>query len=644
MEKAIQFINDYWPLITAVLGLAEIILRMIPTTKNWSVVDKIYKVLYLIVPNKRKPPVDADGNYEDDFVRNVQGKTVNKIEVPIFRHIIKAVSIIVLASFCQCASGQIWQNFKGVRLVNVVGDTTDVLQVNGSIFYCEDCSPPRFYVYEDNQWKLITGGGSGGGNLSGTLTAPFIPYATGTNTLGNSPTKFSNNTLWSKFNIGSDSVYFDIGAHGASENRGVDIGIYYNGTSELSAQTQIGEQNIDMVVNDINDDQSSSISIIPGSVSLFNYSPVIGVGSSSLYLQGGQMTVSFEYPNSSGISGNEDYSANYGDLSFIQKGWTEDTFMDKTTGVNTYILPGTNVTFDGTGTPADPYIVNATGGGGGGITNGALVREFPVTIDGSGNLDNGGLFRGALLGDIVLGNKATNTEFFKRITATGTQSAVSLLLSGKGAAGSVVTYGNTFEVRDSVASGKLITISASNNLMAFDGDADAEIEHASNSGTTPEFRITGSDASGGVDTDGGPVTIRAGNSTSTGTSGSLTLQSGDDSGSGLVGNVTIKTGDPNGGSAGELLMTAGDGTYLPRVYLYNNLVEITASTSGTQEATIYLDSTGDGRISLETDANGTINIGNALGNNFIIFNIPTSCSGAPTGALWNNSGVLSICP
>ncbi len=47
-----KFITEHWELILACWGTLELILRAIPTTKNWSILDKIHLILELFSPNK----------------------------------------------------------------------------------------------------------------------------------------------------------------------------------------------------------------------------------------------------------------------------------------------------------------------------------------------------------------------------------------------------------------------------------------------------------------------------------------------------------------------------------------------------------------------------------------------------------------
>jgi hypothetical protein len=75
---------------------------------------------------------------------------------------------LAFAFVVQTCHAQIWQNFKGVRLVNQL-DSTQVLSVDGSIYYNEQSN--KFRAMQDGQWHdLISGGGSGGAfwPLSGT--------------------------------------------------------------------------------------------------------------------------------------------------------------------------------------------------------------------------------------------------------------------------------------------------------------------------------------------------------------------------------------------------------------------------------------------------------------------------------------------
>lgn len=65
-----EWLNENMELILYVLGAWEVILRIFPTTKNWSVVDAIVKVLGIILPNLsndgKKFTVDKVDRYAKD--------------------------------------------------------------------------------------------------------------------------------------------------------------------------------------------------------------------------------------------------------------------------------------------------------------------------------------------------------------------------------------------------------------------------------------------------------------------------------------------------------------------------------------------------------------------------------------------------
>ena len=47
-----DFIIEHWPSISAILG--AILLRLIPTEKNYDIISKILKLLDLVIPNLKK--------------------------------------------------------------------------------------------------------------------------------------------------------------------------------------------------------------------------------------------------------------------------------------------------------------------------------------------------------------------------------------------------------------------------------------------------------------------------------------------------------------------------------------------------------------------------------------------------------------
>lgn len=129
------------------------------------------------MPNNRIP----DGN-ESGLGTNAKGQVINKVTAKIGRHILRSLTLLFLTCVFAWSSGieahaQIWQNFKGVRLVNVF-DSTTVLPINGTIFYNEQKTYPRFQVWENDTLKNLISDGRGGnfwplsgvGTLTGDVT------------------------------------------------------------------------------------------------------------------------------------------------------------------------------------------------------------------------------------------------------------------------------------------------------------------------------------------------------------------------------------------------------------------------------------------------------------------------------------------
>lgn len=85
-----------------------------------------------------------------------------------------------------------------------------------------------------------------------------------------------------------------------------------------------------------------------------------------------QLLKGLEYP--------ADYSPNFTNFSLITKKYVDD----RTTGSQTKLNPGTNVTITGNGTQATPYVINSVGGGDGSQTK--MINGNGTVIGGNGTL------------------------------------------------------------------------------------------------------------------------------------------------------------------------------------------------------------------------------------------------------------------
>lgn len=142
------------------------------------------------------------------------------------------------------------------------------------------------------------------------------------------------------------------------------------------------------------------------------------------------------------------------------------------TTINGRISAGTNVTLGGTGTAADPYVINSSGGGGSGdvagpasatdnavarfdATTGKLIQNSGVIIDDSNNISGLGTVASAATvitsnsaAALVIGaNGATNPAF--SVDASAASAATGIAITA-GAAGSGVTLSATSSAADEI--------------------------------------------------------------------------------------------------------------------------------------------------------------------------------------------------
>ncbi len=149
MEKInliFQFIIDNWKFFVS--GY-ELFVRIIPTKWNLSIIDNIWKVLDFIVKNKRIP----NGTEKKETLTD----TENIIKVKINKHILRSVLLFILIiGGCSKSDAQIWQNFKGLRLVNEVQPITNLPPVSASITWALDSvgGTKSLYAYDTAWFKL----------------------------------------------------------------------------------------------------------------------------------------------------------------------------------------------------------------------------------------------------------------------------------------------------------------------------------------------------------------------------------------------------------------------------------------------------------------------------------------------------------
>lgn len=610
--KVINFILDYWPLIGSLLY--EICVRLWPTEKNRSLIDNIWKIFNQIIPNVRK----RDGKETIVVTENGAPTLKNYVKASLDRHVLK--SIILLLFISNVATAQIWQNFKGIRLVNQL-DSTQVLAVDGSIYYNEQSK--KFRCMENGVWKDCIPASSGGGSY----TASEGVTLSGTNlTWGGSITTPRNITSNNGSNItfGGGSYATNIGTF-TTNTRGGRLFTAVNSGGNYTTTETVTSNSYDLKVSA--DDGSATVKIQAGnnidggelilsngdyySDNAVNYIYLDGnaggtyVGAHNLASSVGSSLAM----NSSSSSWSANSGANYTRIDINSSNGT----LTSVNGVNVSTIRNdalsgveietSNINVDylaGSGTRM--VTVSATGDisaqaipGGGGITNNASINEIPKTIDGSGNLSSTEVFS-STNGTITLGSNANANT--RRIIVDGngttalsldnTTGGVIALNVGTTELGSGTMSGpRSINVQSSDANASLALRSkgtAGIHLMTYSAPGAIELKNTANTNGFRFFPHSTDPIFESIKSTTHTMVIRAGAVVAGQTTGSsLLLQAtdGDTSITSDGGNITIQPGSGSmGGSDGYIIMPV----------------------------------------------------------------LPTSCAGAPSGALWNDNNVLSICP
>jgi len=158
----------------------------------------------------------------------------------------------------------------------------------------------------------------------------------------------------------------------------------------------------------------------------------IGIGDGSAQPYVGLMffdeTTKFrDSKNNTGIQYFADYSANFTDLSLVNKKWVLDV-LPVIDGSETKINAGTNISISGSGTTGSPYIITATG------SDGSETKINPGT-----NIGVSGL--GTIASPYIISSTIDGSE-------TKVNAGTNISISGSGTAGSPYIINNTMSAPD----------------------------------------------------------------------------------------------------------------------------------------------------------------------------------------------------
>ena len=383
-----------------------------------------------------------------------------------------------------------------------------------------------------------------------------------------------------------------------------NIGLTVDSGNSLSLLDQTSNTAIGIVSNAI-PGQEGAIGIGSGNGILIEFDPnnILGQGG-GFYINDNRPA-----PNNIGLTYLNDYSANFTDRSIVDQGFVNTRlsgFLTGTTTASDFVNLGVNsFVFTSSGQSLN---INQNGLFLGDVANAVINSDQSLAI----NSNSGGDLTVTSDNDLSLNSLGTATLSTQDLIL-GNSAPVSIT-SGAQTAG-----GNSGLV--SIATGDATTGLAGNIIIQPGlgvGSARGSIQMSSFSNTMslPEGQTllfgSASPTTAQITCDEN-ITVFGENSTfttapqATANSGGSSLASGSVSGgSGASGDVQLISGNSVGGATGDIVITTGIG--------------------GGQDGSIRL----QGRV-----ANGVY---------IILEDLPVSAVGLPSGALWNNAGVLNIAP
>lgn len=145
MSHILDFIfNNLDLVITTGGGLYELLVRIFPTRKNWSVIENVVKLLGLIIKNRRVP------NPNDIVPLGNDGKKINRVEVPRDKHIIAIITLLFLSV---PAFAQLNGTFKSVRFTPEQDTATFSPQPDGTVLRVSD---GNLYLKKVEGWRKLS--------------------------------------------------------------------------------------------------------------------------------------------------------------------------------------------------------------------------------------------------------------------------------------------------------------------------------------------------------------------------------------------------------------------------------------------------------------------------------------------------------
>lgn len=173
LEKIYNYCAENWDVLGPIaLGIIELILRAMPTKKNYSILDFMYRIIKRSIPNNRVPS-------GSEVITSIdkEGVRKNSVNVRVDRHIVM-IFIFMLLSFAVLAQNPVTTQSRGLFLYNG-SDTTALKNIRQNLQNATGNTGGLIFDRHNNKWRVWNGSAWVDWNIfnGGGITGQFWPLS-----------------------------------------------------------------------------------------------------------------------------------------------------------------------------------------------------------------------------------------------------------------------------------------------------------------------------------------------------------------------------------------------------------------------------------------------------------------------------------